>query len=342
MVYVRKTGMRTKRNYRRKSNYKSRKGLSKTEKSQVKNIAKKTVNSLAESKYFSTSGGIISLVPKPMRTTTGAAEKSEITCFGFTTGFNRSKSPPTTSNIYKYGVNPLTGELNDMIQLSLNRIFTINDPEASRQTQSIVGNSIRPSFAECKWLLERPQSQTSLDSLGGIPYTIRMIRVRPKALKGSYQKQDPGTDLFLDQYNEAYGVSSGNLTQTPNFKKLDFYLAKVNSRLYTVIEDKQFKMLPSSLHESELALVNDTNNSGNRCFTTKHNIGKELYYNEPNILSSTNQDRQFPDTGFQNEFVLFRFIGQGTPALTQGQTTNIGYADNITLSCRPVSTFKDT
>jgi hypothetical protein len=326
----------------------SKKGLNKTEKKQVTKLAKKAVNSLAESKYFSTSGGIVSLQPAPIWRTSSAASgyNSEITCYGFTTGFNRSKTPESTS-VYKYGVNNVTGAPVSMAALNLNRIFTTSATVTSRRQYAIEGNVIRPSYAECQWLLERPLSNTQTNDDAGLPYAIRMVRARPKSLKGSFQRQDPYTDLFLDQYNEAFGVGSGNLSTDVTFTKDDFYMSKVNNRLYSVIEDKIFTMLPTatsvnlSQDNTEANVVGQPDRSGNRVIKTKHNIGKELYYNEPNIVSSSNEDRQFPDTGFDNEFILFHIIAQGTAPLPVGQEGNIGSAFGITLSARPVSTFKD-
>lgn len=348
MVYVKKRGMRSKRTTTRRPSTKTRKGLTKTEKTQVKQIAKKVTNSLAESKYFSTSGGIVSIIPSPIwKTQAVGGFVSEITTLAFTTGFNREKNN-SGSIPYFYGKSIVDGDPIAMTELNLNRIFTDSDPVLVRRQSAIEGNSIRPSYAECKWLLERPQSTTTGNSLAGLPYTVRMVRVRPKSLKGAYQKVDPNLDLFLDQYNEAYGVGTNNLTTSVLFNKQSFYMGKLNNRLYNIIEDKMFNMLPSSctadlgLSATEQSyVVTQPNNTGNKCFTTKHNIGKELYYNEPNIVSATNEDRQYPQTGFENEFILFHFIGQGSPPLPVDQEGDIGTADNIRLSARPVSTFKD-
>ncbi|AXH78188.1 MAG: putative capsid protein [Cressdnaviricota sp.] len=349
MAYVRKTGMRSKRTYRRRPRAKtSKKGLTKTEKTQVKQIAKKVTNSLAESKYFATSGGLVSMLPSPVwKTAAIGGFVSEITTLAFTTGFNREKNL-NGSIPYFYGKSIVDGSLIPMTELNLNRIFTDSDPVPVRRQSAIEGNLIRPSYAECKWLLERPQSTTTGNPLTGLPYTVRMIRVRPKSIKGAFQKVDPNLDLFLDQYNESFGVGTNNLTSSVLFNKQAFYMSKVNNRLYHVIEDKMFNVLPSSC-SSDLGLsaaeqsfvVTQPNNTGNKCWTTRHNIGKELYYNEPNVVSSSNDDRQYPQTGFENEFVLFHFIGQGSPPLASGVEGDIGTADNIRLSARPVSTFKD-
>lgn len=327
----------------------TKKGLTKVEKTQVKTIAKKAVNSLAESKYFETSGGITSLGPAPIWRTSSAPTgyNSEITCYGFTTGFNRSVDSAPSTTIYRYGVDNVTGATLPMSSLNMNRIFTTSDPVVARRQQAIEGNVIRPSFCECKWLLERPLSNTQTNPDSALPYAIRMIRVRPKALKGSYMKQNPYTDLFLDQYNEAFGVGTGNLSSGVLFAKSDFYMAKVNNRLYTCLEDKIFTMLPTATESNlgtgglEANVVGQPDRGGNKVMTTKHNIGKEFYYNEPNIIASTNEDRQYPDTGFVPEFILFHVIGQGTQPLGVGQEAQIGSAFGVTLSARPVSTFKD-
>ena len=66
MPYVKRTGMR-KRSYARSTGRKNyvKKGLTKVEKTQVKNIAKRAVNTMVESKYFDTSQ-VFNLIPNPI------------------------------------------------------------------------------------------------------------------------------------------------------------------------------------------------------------------------------------------------------------------------------------
>ena len=132
MVYVRKTGMRGKRATRRRVSSKtSKKGLTKTEKTQVKTIAQRAINSVAESKYFNVNGGILNYASVPVWQNGGV--NSEISCWGFTTGLRRDY---TNSAVYKWGVDPVNGNPVNMTSLNLNYLFRDSALPESRQQYS--------------------------------------------------------------------------------------------------------------------------------------------------------------------------------------------------------------
>ena len=335
MVYDKKRGMRSKRSTRRKPTSKSSKSLTKTEKTQVKKIAKSVVNTMVESKYFNVNGGITDVAPSPI-VRDNSNINSSISCYGFTTG---ARANSDTNQRYQFGVNPITGAAADMTTLNMNQVFRTSDSVASRQNYAIEGLTCRPAYNECQWLFERPQAVTTSDGQKAQPYKIRMIRLVPRALKASAQSIDPQNDMFLDALNEPYGPASISGTE-PFFGVKDFHLAKVNSRRYRVLEDTGFTMLPSTI-ATEVAntttnvdLVNNPSASGYRVLKTKHNIGKELYYQNPDS-SAASGGSQYPTTGFEPEFVLFLICAIG------GEQGFGDLTDNLVLSARPVSTFKD-
>jgi hypothetical protein len=337
MAYGGKPGNMRKRAARRRPTTKgAKKGLTKTEKKQVTTIAKRAVTSVAESKYFNVNGGIENYIAVPAWQSNGV--NSEVSCWGFTTGLRRNAE---NSGIYKWGIDPANGNAVSMTSLNLNYLFRDTATPESRQQYSLEGLTCRPSYNEVKWLIERPQSNTITDETTAVPYKIRMLRLVPRALKASYQEIDPKNDCFLDAVNEPFGPSSLSATGTPVLNLREFHLAKANSRRYRVIADTTFTMLPSSVRTDIFDPGPDANNSpivtqpstsGCKVMTTKHNIGKELHWQTPNDTASAFS--QYPDNGFEPEFVLFlvgALGGVGAGALT----------DNIRISARPVSTFKD-
>jgi len=330
-------GKKTKRMPRKRpfSRKGSKKGLTKVEKQQVSTIAKRAVRSEAESKYFNVNGGITNYAPVVANQTGGV--NSQIGMWGFTTGLRRN----TENSIYKWGQDPANGNITSMTSLNLNYLFRDTTLPSSRQQYSLEGQTCRPSYNEVKWLFERPQSNTIADPSKGVPYKIRMIRLVPRALKASYQNIDPRNDCFLDNLNEAFGPSSLDTAGAPVFTLKEFHLAKANSRRYRVIADTTFTMLPSStrtdtfdpeLSTAQASIIGQPSTSGCKIITTKHNLGKELHWLDPN--STTSALDQYPETGFEPEFVLFMIGAIG--GISAGSLS-----DNIRISARPVSTFKD-
>lgn len=317
----------------KKATIKAKYGLNKVEKKQVGTLVKKKVNSMAETKYFNTQAGIAKFIPNPVWKS--GTTLSEVTCMGFTTGNNEffsTLSGPNSPPIY-YGVGASTGDETEMTPLNLNKVFTSENTNLSRSQQSIVGNSIRPNYNQVQWYLERPT--TSSGALNSAPIQVRMIRVKPRAARGSFQPANPKADLFLDQYNEPIGVASTTSGGIPIFGNYEFQMAKVNSRRYKVISDKVFTMSASTSSGANQVTLSST--SGAKRLVTKHNIGKELYYALPNTVDAEDDRNQYPQTGFTPEYVLFHFQTLGQPLTAASRNST----DNINITCRPVSTFKD-
>jgi len=314
----------------------TKKGLTKTEKTQVKTIAKRAVNTMIESKYFNVNT-ITYQAPNPIWQF--ANVNSEIGCWGFTTGVRRNAD---SGNTYKLGVDPTNGTQTSMTTLGMNTVFRTNNSVESRQQYALEGLSCRPAYNEVQWLLERPQSNTQSDATKAVPYQVRMIRLKPKVLKASYQVILPTNDIFLNSLNEPFGPASLDAGGAPAMTRQDFFLAKLNSRRYNVVADTKFTMLPSSIKTTVLNdpgtpgtsdLVSQPSSSGCKIIKTKHNMGKEFHYLNPDAGSGSG-GLQEPSAGFEPEFILF-FVAAvgGVPAGT--------LTDNIRLSARPVSTFKD-
>lgn len=319
-----------------------KKGLTKTERSQVKKIAKKAVNTMAESKYFNINGSLgEDTMQAAWRTSTGI--QSEIAVLGYTTGFEKALNKDGSTTAYKYGVDPSSGSNKNMDSLELNRIFTSGAGAPNDQYQ-IEGRTINPSYAESHWMLNRLAGKT--DTLSqvqrGLTYKVRMIRVKPRPVKSSHQQVDPQQDLFLSSFNGEFGVQSLSGT-TYIFNPYELMLAKVNTRKYRVLEDKFFNLGTAgnftNLGAAEEFIVpyqvQQPEASSLKIIKCKHDIGKELYYDDPNGTGDTDQ---YPQDGFTPEFVLFHVWAQGNPNEEFALRTT---PELVRISCRPVSTFKD-
>ena len=344
MVYGggKKRSMRKRTYGRRTTTKSSKKGHTKTERTQTRQIAKSVVNKMAESKYFNTSRDIGELALNAAWWTS-ATVQSEIGVLGFTTGFEKQVDAAGSTQAYKYGVNPANGSAKNMESLELNRVFDLGQG-APLDQNAVVGNTIRPAYAETNWLLNRIAGSTTQfnDIANGCKYNVRLIRCRPRPVKGSFQQVRPDKDLFLDQSNHEFGIdtiSSGSRV----FNPFEFMLAKANSRKYQILEDTTFSMGPAGtyvdvgLGAGEIAYdVKNPESSSCKVIKRTHKLGKELYYASPNDVSTS--QNQYPQDGFQPEFVLFHVWASGNPqtAITARTAPQL-----LRVSCRPVSTFKD-
>ena len=344
MVYGggKKRSMRKRTNGRRTTTKSSKKGLTKKEKTQTRQIAKSVVNKMAESKYFNVSREIGEMEFNSAWWTS-ATVQSEIAVLGFTTGFEKAIDAAGSTVSYKYGVNSLNGNAKNMESLELNRVFDSAQGSPLDQN-SVEGNTIRPAYAETHWLLNRLAGNTEQfsDIANGLKYTIRMIRCKPRPVKGSFNKVKPEADLFLDQSNHEFGISTIS-SGTRVFNSFELMLAKANSRKYQILEDTTFTMGPAGnyvdvgLGAGEIAYdVKNPESSSCKVLKRTHKIGKELYYTAPNDTSTT--QNQYPQDGFTPEFVLFHVWASGNPqtAITARTTPSL-----LRVSCRPLSTFKD-
>ena len=331
-----KRGMRKRPTRRRARASNTKKGLTQTEKKQVTTIAKRAVNVMIESKYFHTAQYYETGLYNAWL---DGNQLSEVGVLGFTTGFEKSKNNDDVVDPFKYGVNA-SGSKQNMKSLEMNRVFLSDATNLQSRSYALEGSTCRPAFNETKWLLSRKAGNTTSIPDRGLTYKIRMLRLRPRTIKGSYQKVDPGTDAFLDAFNREFGVYSLDDNSVPIMDEFQFHLAKCNSRRYHVLEDSTMTMKPTMMFDettnSSGAVVYQTRQSENtqRIITRKHNLGTELFY--PSSLGNQIAD-SLPQDGFVPEFVLFHAICVGSPFSVGSRTK----PEMLNISCRPVSTFKD-
>lgn len=320
----------------------SKKGLTKTEKKQVTTIAKKAVLNLAESKYFNVRELALEVVNSAWKI---SSDYSDVGVWGYTTGYNRQTNQGSETEVMRYGVSTVDGSQISMTNLRMNRVFLPNETDETMRAFAVEGLTCRPAFNECQWFLNHVAQSTDVDPMKALQYRLRMVRVTPRAVKGSFQDVDPENDLFLDQYNQSFGIATTNQAgTTAKFTREQFHLSKVNSRKYRVLQDKFYTVAPANtyndvpLNDGISTLVSSVGTIAPGCMTltTKHNIGKELFYARANTVDESLE--MYPTTGFNPEYILWHVIALGdnnTPS--SGRATPLG----MTIAPRPVSTFKD-
>ena len=306
------------RDGRFKSKTKTKTGLNTTEKKQVNAM----ILNKAESKYFDVESryNLSELKGNPIQT--GA----NMYCLGFSTGWNLTGNPTNPSTI-NYGVNAVSSASVPLVALHLDQVHLTG-------TQKLVGDKCEVDFQKSTWLIERTQVDT--DSAvqqikDALPTFVRVIRVRPKNKGKAFTSIEPNKDLFLDQENEPYGIS------TSNFKKIDIRLGKVNNRKYSVLNDNKFTLLPP-FTQNDLDIGSGTNQVRNinkdntRIINMSHKLGKKYYYDLANMTGE-----HVPMTGGQSEYIFFHFQHMGDDSTFASRAS----ADDWRISCIPCGAFKD-
>jgi hypothetical protein len=303
--------MPAKRGYRKKS-YRKKKTAVKTV-SQVKKIAKSVIYKEAESKYFQTAD-------HSERAPDVAHSGSDMCVLGFTTGDDLDAVAGST---YQYGTQ-------NMRALNVHRVFDRSSSGADAYL-SLEGFYATPTFCQSRFLIERTITNSGSGAVPAqtLPFYCRVLRLVPRPRKSSNQSVQPNVDAFMDEQGQPTGVFNST------FNKLKLITYKVNTRKYIVKGDHKF-LMNTPMNHNELAISAGTQNvvvnpNGMKTMNFIHDIGKKLFYKEPDAGSSPN----YPTSGFKNEFILFHFqtVGDNTG------TRNI--ANNVRISVNAVSSFKD-
>jgi hypothetical protein len=297
----------------------------------IKNIVKKQVMSMAETKYFNTSR--LSTLTR-LSAVSSRSLATAIDVRGFAVG-DGSSPLAGSEDIIDYGF--IGGQGNpDVIPLNMVRAFGNGNTTQSLRKNSIEGAYVSPLTCKSEWIIEFPQIGTTSD-LGNVaeanPMFMRVVRVVPRMKKYSKVDIDPKIDLFVDQYGEAIGV------QSAVFNQLELQMLKVNSRKYQVIQDYQKLLVPSST-QSVFAIgdgnvqVTNLTRYGNQCkLVFNHKQPKKLYYDDVDNEGVVSDGAQ-PQAGQNNELIFFHFT-------TIGNSGNVNTSNDIEITCKTVSTFKD-
>jgi hypothetical protein len=213
-------------------------------------------------------------------------------------------------------------------ELNICRVFGEASPTTDYQLE---GQECRPLMAKTNFFIEALQvdiEETTQQVRDCLPTLVRMVHVRVKQTQDDTAPK-PEDDLFLDQYNQPFGVNVAGFTKT------DLVNARPNRRRYNVIQDKSWIMVPP-LTRNELDIGSGTeqprniNGSASKrmitCYHKPCNKNKKLFYKEGETKPYTNENL---------EYILFHFQHLGDKASVRAS------ADDFRISAYPTSSFKD-
>lgn len=334
------------------------KGLSKTERTQVKKIAAATISDVAEDKYMNCQRYI---GVKPVASTIGP---TRVSVLGF------SSSLTNTANggqlYYGYDNNNVAVNMNEQKML---RPFVPATGSAQTDAYGVVGRECKPKSARCKWRFSRDISEMldntsasgyntqeyepSLDLCQNLPIICRMIQVTPKQTQTNVLC-DPRYDVFLDDKNNSTGVDTGDFDDT------ELLTYRINRRRYNVVGDKFFRIqngLTFQWQRSILShggdgansqtrmvlqpLITNTNPNCEKLITTYPQLTMKkhgsVFYDEPEVSSL-----EAPSAGHKRTFTLLHFMYAGAEVfLDREATAEPTFPTDIKVSASPLVKFTD-
>jgi hypothetical protein len=286
--------------------------LTKTQKSEVKVIAKNAVKDEAEKKYMNCAR--ITAV-RPYRANT----PGNIGVIAF----SNSVSTVSDGTQLHYGIADGTGAPEPIKELKMMRPYVGVTGDAQTDNYAIEGRECKPSSARVKWRMSRDignilDSTTSntinpANLATNLPVIVRMIRVNPKVGQNNI-RCDPEEDLFVTEYNNNIGINSANFDET------ELLMYRINKRRYNVVEDKFFRIqnaLTLSYQLSwkgesyyQMPQITNTNANCEKLYTTNHMLtskkGGSLFYDAPDVSTL-----EAPSSGHKREYIFYHFVYAG-------------------------------
>lgn len=304
---------------------KAKKGLSVLEKRQVNKI----INKRAETKYFNVSTAVNF---HPMFNAKAGASNT-IFVRGYAVGTGERVLTGGTTEVMNFGYTGMASI--EVFPLNMARVFTPEETIDLLKPFAPDGNYVSPSLCRTEWSIQRERIDTTSVHKNANPAYVRFIRVRPRSGKYSTNVVSPEDDLFMNQFGLPYGMKASATDYQVRFGPDELQNAKLNTRQYQVIQDSHFQLLPPSTDTNyEIGTgntqVSNLNRAHQRRFTCYHKQPKKLYY--PKIEEADNNGQ--PAQNQSNEFIFIM-------SCTMGIIGNTNENPNITISVKPVSTFKD-
>jgi hypothetical protein len=341
MKYGKRKFSSTKKSTKRTVRSSKGRHLSKTQRSEVKVLAKKTIHSVAESKVFNSTdkNDIKNLSGLHPRGGGWGGNTFTVRSFAVSTaelGGTTVAAPPS------YGFTTPTGSTPaPMIALNMQRLFPpINNVPTQFNANQIEGEICEPYRATTRWQIDFPSVITDANDDGAHPVKVRFIRVQAKRAKYSTVSIIPSQDLFLSQHGAETGV--GNILNSNENVKMqghDVIENRLNRAKYTVIQDTVKTLYPMSTRYIN-GVVTDLETGNMNCgpwswvFHCTHKMSSKLVYRNANESSTTADVKLQPLAGGSGEMIFIHYVSEG-----------IGGAGNrggvLDTSCVPSSVFKD-
>lgn len=335
-------------------------------------IARAVVNASRELKYFKTISDASLSNIIPIQSGNAAMTQKDVCAVGFSTTVN--VLPGTTTQVqYPTGLPIRSMTMTDTFSREENHA----DPTSQSyyRSQAPDGNRLTPAFATSCFHIARlavnnsvpaqitpvaagwDQVQGNCDvgakALDCVPIMCRVVRVTEKTAPGVQNVNNPGTDLFINQWGAEYGVD------VPGFTRNDCEFASINRHKYTVLNDSKFTLDPPLVVNHQIGVGASSASSGHdmmsrplitgtpsdkttRSIKFSHQLtikkGGSLFYETPDVLANNNAT-----AGVRREYVFFHFINRNIQGLTDadggaGHTAPIG---QLRVSVTPKAAFRD-
>jgi len=283
-------------------------------KAEVVKISKNAVKSIAEKKFMNVNNNLTGVEPTQI---TGNDYISTI-AFSTTTGDSDDGTP------ISYG----GASVNEMLCLNP---FKSTEADADLRMFAPLGKQVQPVSCKSRWRINRQFARIdpALDQTApdfpvnlaeNCPVVCRLVRVSPKLQSGTDTMISPADDLFQDEYGRKFGVDDDTFDE----KEMLFY--KVNTRRYSVIEDKVFTLRPpltlqyapqwntgSPTHYTPV--VANTNGNCEKYLTTYDQLTAKkngtVFYADPTATGTNNAT-----TGNKRSYYFYHFAYQGADAIT--------------------------
>ena len=322
-----------------------KRGLTAKEKSEVKEIAKKTIVNVAEAKYMNTQRII---ADRPAPSIAGADVRVSVLAY------STSLSSDGGGISLTYGKNDVGGD-QPITELKMLRPFVGVTGNNQTDNYAVEGRECMPKSANVKWRMSRDiggvLDYQSLpinnipDLTTSLPIICRMIRVNPKQSQTNVLC-NPKFDLFLDRFNNAVGLEIGS------FEDTELLSYRLNRRRYNVVEDKFFRIQngltltyqldnnSASGNDFYMPQISNTNGNCEKIYSTNHQLtqkkGGSVFYDSPDANAL-----EAPSSGHKREFILYHFCYAGAETYLSDSNTGPSYPSDLLLSATPTVKFTD-
>ena len=342
--------------------FKSKGGLNKTEKKQTKKIAEAVVKKEHSLKSFNVAIDDNANAP---RVSVNPLALKQVSVIGYSSTLNTLAD----ASVIKYGPQ-------NLIEMKLARphqwhLETDVDYNSDLNPMSMNGQYVIPKVARTNFSVERVAyvvhngtgtGVNTPDPLAGfsLPITCRMLKIQYKNVSGTNVIQNINVDLFVDQFLNPFGIDSPTSEAHGGFDRLDCQYAKVNKKLYKVLEDKQFTIQQNNIltpnqgsgGNTETEIFTQKSGMSNKDITMNYQLsarkGGKLFY-EGGKQQATNN----PTSGVQRTLTLFHFfyrnghtlLGATNQCLAPGSINVAGDAahaqPDIQIKTRSMASFVD-
>ena len=320
--------------------------LTKTQKSEVKVIAKNAVKDEAEKKYMNCSR-FVGVRPHRANTPGNIG----------VIAYSNSVSTVNDGTQLHYGINS-AGASEPIKELKMMRPYVGLTGDAQTDNYAIEGRECKPSRARVKWRMSRDigNAVRGLDAVSpptlippflstNLPIIVRMIRVNPKMGQVNVTC-NPEEDLFVTDYNNNIGINSANFDET------ELLMYRINKRRYNVVEDKFFRIQNGLTLSYNLTFatsgsdfyytpnVTNTNVNCEKLYTTNHMLtskkGGSLFYDTPDVSTL-----EAPSSGHKREYIMYHFVYAGAETFINDEGGTPTYPSDLLLTASPMVKFTD-